>query len=128
MAVGYGDGRVLIGTTMVGRVAVTMVTAVPALTPRIRLDLAWTLGHVAGLGEGNPPKDYLLNISSALANRAVPFLIISSDSAMALRVAAFGTLSSSGKARNTKTRAGARASERGQCDGLAMRRCVPAGR
>ena len=60
MAVGYGDGRVLIGATMVGRVAVTMVTAVPALTPRIRLDLAWTLGHVAGLGEGTPPKDYLL--------------------------------------------------------------------
>ena len=38
------------------------------------------------------------NISSALANRAVPRLIISSDSAIALWVSAFGTLSSRGKA------------------------------
>ena len=37
-------------------------------------------------------------VSSALSNRAVPLLIISSDSAMALRVCALGTLSSSGKA------------------------------
>ena len=60
MAVGYGDGRVSIGPTMVGRVAVKQVTAVPALTPRIRLDLAWTLGQVVHPGEGNPPEDYLL--------------------------------------------------------------------
>ena len=33
MAVGYGDARILIGRTMVGRVAVTKVTAVSALTP-----------------------------------------------------------------------------------------------
>lgn len=60
MAVGYGDGRVSIGATMVGRVGVTRVTAVPALTPRIRLDLAWTLGHVAPSGGGDSPKEYLL--------------------------------------------------------------------
>lgn len=60
MAGGYGDGRVSIGPTMVGHVAVTRVTAVPALAPRIRLDLAWTLGQVVRLGEGNSLEDYLL--------------------------------------------------------------------
>lgn len=60
MAVGYGDARVSIGRTGVGRVAVTRVTAVPALTPRIRLNLAWTLGQLVSLGEGNPPEDYLI--------------------------------------------------------------------
>lgn len=60
MAVGYGDGRVSIGPTMVGRVAVTRITAVPALTPRIRLDLAWTLGHVTHSGGGDSPREYLL--------------------------------------------------------------------
>ena len=60
MAAGYGDGRVSIGPTTVGRVAVTNVTAVPALTPRIHLDLAWTLGQVVRFGEGHPPEDYLL--------------------------------------------------------------------
>ena len=60
MAVGYGDGCVSIGATMVGRVAATKVTAVPALTPRIRLDLTWTLGHVARSGDGDSPKEYLL--------------------------------------------------------------------
>ena len=60
MAGGYGDGRVSIGPTMVGRVAVTKVTAVPALIPRIRLDLAWTLGHVARSGGGDSPAEYLI--------------------------------------------------------------------
>ena len=60
MAVGYGDGRVSIGPTMVGRVAVTKVTAVPALAPRIRLELSWTLGHVARSGGGDSPNEYLL--------------------------------------------------------------------
>lgn len=60
MAVGYGDGRVSIGMTGVGRVAVTKVTAVPALTPRIRLELAWTLGQVVRPGAGVPAEDYLL--------------------------------------------------------------------
>ena len=60
MAVGYGDGRVSIGITGVGRVAVTRVTAIPALTPRIRLDLAWTLGKVVRPGAGMPAEDYLL--------------------------------------------------------------------
>ncbi|MDE2872396.1 MAG: hypothetical protein OXQ94_12020 [Gemmatimonadota bacterium] len=58
MAVGYGDGRVLIGTTMVGRVAVTNVTAVPALIPRICLALSWTLGHVVRSREGNRREQY----------------------------------------------------------------------
>ena len=60
MAVGYGDGRVMIGTTMVGRVAVTKVTAVPGLTPRIRLDLEWMLGPIVRSGEGGPRENYLL--------------------------------------------------------------------
>ncbi|MDE2762688.1 MAG: hypothetical protein OXK74_07870 [Gemmatimonadota bacterium] len=60
MAVGYGDGRVSIGTTMVGRVAVTKVTAVPALAPRVRLDLSWTLGHVVRSRDGNRREEYLL--------------------------------------------------------------------
>ena len=60
MAVGYGDGRVSIGRTMVGRVAATKVTAVPALAPRIRVDLAWTLGQVVRPGDSNIPEEYLL--------------------------------------------------------------------
>lgn len=60
MAVAYGDGRVSIGSTMVGRVAVTKITAVPALTPRIRLDLSWTLGHAARARDGASPEEYLL--------------------------------------------------------------------
>ena len=49
-----------IGRTGVGRVAVTKVTAIPALTPRVRLDLAWTLGQVVGPRAGVPAEDYLL--------------------------------------------------------------------
>ena len=45
MTAGYGDERVTIGRSMVGRVAVTKVAAVPALRPRIRFELSWTLGH-----------------------------------------------------------------------------------
>lgn len=43
MAAGYGEGRVTIGISHVGRVAVTGVAAVPALNPRIRFGLSWTL-------------------------------------------------------------------------------------
>ena len=60
MAVGYGDGRVSIGPTTVGRVAVTKVTAVPALTPRVRLDVAWTLGHFVRRGDGDSPEAYFV--------------------------------------------------------------------
>ena len=45
-----------------------------------------------------PASSSSANISSELANRAVRVFTISSTSAMALRVCAFGTLSSSGKA------------------------------
>lgn len=58
MAAGYGDGRVTIGQNMVGRVAVTSVTAVPALSPRIRFELSWTLGHRVRSGEGLSPEEY----------------------------------------------------------------------
>ncbi|WP_423928604.1 hypothetical protein [Candidatus Palauibacter sp.] len=60
MAAGYGDGRVTIGHTMVGRVAVTNVTAVPALGPRIRFGLSWTLGHLIRSREGNRQDEYHL--------------------------------------------------------------------
>ena len=60
MTVGYGDARVSIGQYMVGRVAVTDVTAVPALSPRIRFGLSWTLGHLARSTEGHPPEEYQL--------------------------------------------------------------------
>ncbi len=58
MAVGYGDGRVTIGQYLVGRVAVTNVTAVAALSPRILFGLSWTLGHLARSGENSPPVEY----------------------------------------------------------------------
>ena len=60
MATGYGDGRVMIGHCMVGRVAVTHVTAVPALSPRIRFGLSWTLGHLVRSGDENRPDEYHL--------------------------------------------------------------------
>ena len=60
MGAGYGDGRVSVGTTMVGRVAVTNVTAIPALIPRIRLELSWTLGDIVRSGEGNRREKYVL--------------------------------------------------------------------
>ena len=41
-----GSGGVTIGTSTVGTVAVTGLSAVPALTPRIHFDLSWTLGHL----------------------------------------------------------------------------------
>ncbi|WP_428273531.1 hypothetical protein [Candidatus Palauibacter sp.] len=60
MTTGYGDGRVTIGPTMVGHVAVTNVTAVPALSPRIRFGLSWTLGHLTRSGEGDRKDPYQL--------------------------------------------------------------------
>ncbi len=60
MSTGYGAGRVTIGPTIVGHVAVTDVAAVPALTPRIRFGLAWTLGHLVHAGEGNRQEQYQL--------------------------------------------------------------------
>lgn len=60
MSTGYGDGRVTIGPTMVGRVAVTNATAVPALTPRIRFGLSWTLGHLVHTGDRSLQQKYQL--------------------------------------------------------------------
>ena len=59
-AAGYGDGRVEIGRYMVGRVAVTDVAVVPALSPRIRFGLSWTLGHMVCSGEGDRKDAYHL--------------------------------------------------------------------
>ena len=59
-AAGYGDGRVTIGQYLVGRVAVTTVAAVPALNPRIRFGLSWTLGHLARSEDGNSQGEYHL--------------------------------------------------------------------
>ena len=60
MAAGYGEGRVTIGRYLAGRVAVTDITAVAALSPRIRFGLSWTLGHLARAGDGNHPEEYHL--------------------------------------------------------------------
>lgn len=58
MTAGYGDERVTIGQSMVGRVAVTKVAAVPALRPRIRFELSWTLGHRHSSRGGQPQGKY----------------------------------------------------------------------
>ena len=58
MAAGYGEGRVIIGTSQVGRVAVTGVAAVPALSPRIRFGLSWTLGHRVISQHGRAREEY----------------------------------------------------------------------
>lgn len=57
MAAGYGAADVMIGRYSVGQVAVTGVTAVPALSPRIRFGLSWTLGHRHPSGEANSQAD-----------------------------------------------------------------------
>ena len=57
MATSYGVGKVTIGQRIVGHVAVTDVVAVPALSPRIRFGLSWTLGHLRPSGEANLPGD-----------------------------------------------------------------------
>ncbi len=57
MTAGYGDGRVTIERSMVGSVAVGKVAAVPALMPRIRFELSWTLGHWPSR-EGPPQGQY----------------------------------------------------------------------
>ena len=55
MAAGYGDARVTIGPSLVGHVAVTDVRAVPALSPRIRFGLSWTLVHRQQSAQANLP-------------------------------------------------------------------------
>ena len=51
MATNYGVGNVTIGPRLVGHVAVTDVVAVPALSPRIRFGLSWTLRHLRPSGD-----------------------------------------------------------------------------
>ena len=60
MTGGYGTGRVAIEQHTVGQVAVTRVSAVPALTPRLRFDLAWTLGPLVHSGESDIGESYRL--------------------------------------------------------------------
>ena len=60
MANGYGDGRVTVGHYIVGRVAVTSVMPTPALSPRIRFGLSWTLGHLVRSGEDDRQDEYHL--------------------------------------------------------------------
>ena len=57
MAINYGVGMVTIGPRIVGHVAATDVAAVPALSPRIRFGLSWTLGHLRPSEEANLPGD-----------------------------------------------------------------------
>lgn len=66
MATGYGDGRVTIGPTMVGRVAVANVAAVPSLAPRIRFGLSWTLGHLVRSQEGDRHEYHLVDFAGEL--------------------------------------------------------------
>ena len=60
MTASYGSGDVTIAPSRVGNVAVSNVSPVPALIPRIRFDLSWTLQHRRGLGEGPPGTDFIL--------------------------------------------------------------------
>lgn len=56
----YGSEQVTIEASMVGNVAVSNVRPVPALIPRIRFDLSWTLQHQLRLGEGPPGTAFVL--------------------------------------------------------------------
>ena len=56
----YGSGLVIIENFMVGNVAVSNVRPVPALIPRIRFDLSWTLQHLLPQGEGHPGRPFIL--------------------------------------------------------------------
>ena len=60
MTASYGSGGVTIGASTVGTVAVTSVRPVPALVPRIRFELAWTLGHLLRLEEDPPGSEFIL--------------------------------------------------------------------
>ena len=53
----YGAAEVMIDWRLVGRVAVTGVRPVPALGPRIRFNLSWTLGHRPRSSETNSQAD-----------------------------------------------------------------------
>ena len=56
----YGEERLTVGRHVAGRVAVTGVTAVVALAPRLRFGLSWTLGHLVGREPERPRGGYRL--------------------------------------------------------------------
>lgn len=60
MTSSYGSGDVSITTSTVGNIAVSHVRPVPALIPRIRFDLSWTLHHALSLEQGHPGKEFIL--------------------------------------------------------------------
>ena len=60
MTASYGSGEMTIAPSTVGNVAVSNVRPVPALIPRIRFDLSWTLHHALSLEEGHPGKEFVL--------------------------------------------------------------------
>ncbi len=60
MTASYGSGEVTIALSTVGNVAVSNVRPVPALIPRIRFDLSWTLHHALSLEEGHPGEEFVL--------------------------------------------------------------------
>ncbi len=60
MTASYGSGDVSITPSTVGNVAVSNVRAVPALIPRIRFDLSWTLHNAFTLEEGHRGKQFIL--------------------------------------------------------------------
>lgn len=58
MPTNYGSGRFSIGSYIAGHVRVTFVTSAPALAPRIKLELAWSIGHLHATGEMGRPVEY----------------------------------------------------------------------
>lgn len=60
MTASYGSGEVTIAPSTVGNVAVSNVRAVPALIPRIRFDLSWTLQNVLPLGKSPPGSEFIV--------------------------------------------------------------------
>jgi len=60
MTASYGSGEVTIAPSTVGNVAVSNVRAVPALIPRLRFDLSWTLQNVVPLGKSPPGSEFIV--------------------------------------------------------------------
>ena len=60
MTASYGSGEVTIAPSTVGNVAVSNVRAIPALIPRIRFDLSWTLQNLVPLGKSPPGSEFIL--------------------------------------------------------------------
>ena len=60
MTASYGSREVAIASSTVGNVAVSNVRAVPALIPRIRFDLSWTLHNLVPLGKSPPGSEFIV--------------------------------------------------------------------